>query len=323
MNFATVGTSWITESFIEASALAGDAEVKAVYSRSLQKGRRLADKFGIRTVYTSFDSLLNDDTIDCVYIASPNSLHYEQSKKCLLSGKSVLCEKPAAVTPKELKELYEIAEGRGLIFLEAMKSIHASSLPILREEIKTLGNITTAFLDFSQLSSKYPAYLKGENPNVFNPEFCSGGLMDLGIYPVYLAAELFGRPKKIISHCDFLKSGADFAGTLIFVYGGITVTVSYSKTANGYTGSRILGDRGAILIKSVSNLTGVTKIRGDGKTRELFPEIDEKIVMSEEIYNFIDFAKGERLEYYDYCRAVSEMVSEILEDVRRGNNFRF
>ena len=111
MNFATVGTSWITESFIEASALAGDAEVKAVYSRSLQKGRRLADKFGIRTVYTSFDSLLNDDTIDCVYIASPNSLHYEQSKKCLISGKSVLCEKPAA-------EVVRVDEDQNLILVK-------------------------------------------------------------------------------------------------------------------------------------------------------------------------------------------------------------
>lgn len=323
MNFATVGTSWITESFIKSSMLVSEAQVTAVYSRFRDKGRKLADKYGIKTVYTSFDRLLNDNSIDCVYIASPNSLHYEQSKKCLLAGKNVLCEKPATVTADELKELYEIAESKGLIFLEAMKSIHATSLPILKEEIKNLGNVKTALLDFSQLSSKYPAYLKGENPNVFNPEFCSGGLMDLGIYPVYLAAELFGRPERILSHCDFLSSGADFSGTLIFIYKGVTVTITYSKTANGFTGSRILGDRGAVLIKSVSNLTGITKYYNEGKTREIFPEIDENIVMSEEIYNFIDFINGDRLEYYDYCRAISVIVSELLDEIRKSNNFKF
>ena len=323
MKFATIGTSWITDSFIKSSAYIPAAEIAAVYSRSIDKAEKFAREENVPLYYDSLEEMLKNKDIDAVYIASPNVAHFAQAKMCLEYGKHVICEKPAVVTTQQLKELYELAESKGLIFLEAMKSMHSDGLEIIRNEIENLGDIRTASIDFSQLSSKYPAYKRGENPNIFNPELCTGALMDLGVYCVYFVLELFGKPDSVIPHSDFLDTGADYAGTLIFVYGNKTVTVTYSKVANGFLPSKILGEEGAVTVKSVSKLVGVNRYLNDGSVKELYPVVDENLVMSKEIEAFIGFVNGENKDYYDYCRQMSLDVCEIMENIRKENNFGF
>ena len=323
MNIATIGTSWITESFIESSRYAEGINIYAVYSRSEEKAKAFAEKNNVNKYYYSIEEMLSDENIDAVYIASPNSKHYEQAKMCLLAEKHVICEKPMVVTTKELEDLYNLADSKNLILLEAMKSMHSEGLDIIKKSLPDIGEIRTASIDFSQHSSKYGAYKRGENPNIFNPEFCTGALMDLGVYCVYFALEIFGKPEKVISHSDFLESGADCTGTLIFVYEDKTVTITYSKTANGFLGSRILGENGAITVKSVSKLTGIDRYYNDGKTQELYPVIDENVVMSKEIEAFRDFINGKNKEYYDYCKQTAFDSCRIIENIRKENNFGF
>ena len=323
MKIATIGTSWITESFIESSKYIDDIYIYAVYSRSEEKAIAFAEKNGVDKYYFSLDEMLCDENIDAVYIASPNSKHFEQSKMCLLAGKHVICEKPMVVTSDELEELYSIADSKNLILLEAMKSMHSDGLDVIKNAIADIGEIRTAQIDFSQHSSKYGAYKRGENPNIFNPSMCTGALMDLGVYCVYFALEIFGKPEKVVSHSDFLESGADCTGTLIFVYDDKTVTITYSKTANGFLGSRILGENGAITINSVSKLTGIKRYYNDGTSEELYPVIDENIVMSKEIEAFRDFINGKNKDYYDYCRKTAFDSCRIIENIRMENNFGF
>ncbi len=323
MNIATVGTSWITESFIASSAYVDDVAVYAVYSRSEEKAKAFAFKNNVEKYYSSLEEMVSDDKIDAVYIASPNSKHYEQAKMCLLNDKHVICEKPAVVTSEQLKEIYEIADSRNLVFLEAMKSMHSDGLGVIMNSIADLGEIRTASIDFSQHSSKYAAYKRGENPNIFNPEMCTGALMDLGVYCVYFALELFGEPVNVISHSGFLESGADCTGTLIFVYDDKTITITYSKTANGFLGSRILGENGAITVKSVSKLTGIDRYYNDGRKEELYPVIDENVVMSKEIEAFRDFIDGKNTDYYNYCKQLAFSSCRIIENIRNNNNFDF
>ena len=323
MKIATIGTSWITESFIESSKYIDDIYIYAVYSRSEEKAIAFAEKNGVDKYYFSLDEMLCDENIDAVYIASPNSKHFEQSKMCLLAGKHVICEKPMVVTSNQIEELYSIADSKNLILLEAMKSMHSDGLDVIKNAIADIGEIRTAQIDFSQHSSKYGAYKRGENPNIFNPSMCTGALMDLGVYCVYFALEIFGKPEKVVSHSDFLESGADCTGTLIFVYDDKTVTITYSKTANGFLGSRILGENGAITINSVSKLTGIKRYYNDGTSEELYPVIDENIVMSKEIEAFRDFINGKNKDYYDYCRKTAFDSCRIIENIRMENNFGF
>lgn len=323
MKIATIGTSWITESFIDSSKFVDDINICAVYSRSEEKAKAFALKNNVDKYYFSLEEMLSDENIDAVYIASPNAKHYEQAKMCLLADKHVICEKPMVVTFEQIEELYKLADSKNLILLEAMKSMHSDGLDIIKNSISDLGEIRTASIDFSQHSSKYGAYKRGENPNIFNPRMCTGALMDLGVYCVYFALEIFGKPEKVISHSDFLESGADCTGTLIFVYDDKTVTITYSKTANGFLGSRILGENGAITVKSVSKLTGIDMYYNDGRKEELYPVIDENIVMSKEIEAFRDFVNGKNLDYYNFCKYMAGTSCEIIENIRKENNFGF
>ena len=91
---AVVGTSVISTAFIKACRDSGSFLVKAVVSRNPEKGKVFCETYQIETLYTSFDDCLSDPSIDLVYLASPNDLHYPQAKLALSSGKDVISEKP-------------------------------------------------------------------------------------------------------------------------------------------------------------------------------------------------------------------------------------
>lgn len=288
IKFGVIGSGWIAEEFVKGAELIDGFEFSAMYSRTKEKGEAFAAKFEGVPVYTDLAEFAKSD-IDAVYIASPNSLHYSQSKLMLESGKHVLCEKPITILPEEFIELNELAEQNGLVYTEAIMMLHLSHRKIIKEKLKTLGNISTAHFDFSQLSSKYPALLRGENPNIFNPEMKTGCLRDLGIYCFYPAMDFFGEPKKIISSAGFLSTGADGFGTAILDYDDKQITLTYSKIGQDFCGSQIVGDKGTMTIGSISKLTDVEIHYNNGTSERLVGEIEKHILMSEEARDFYEY----------------------------------
>ena len=322
MNFAIVGTSWITESFIKSGRLLDDFNLYAVYSRDGVRAEAFAQKNGAEKSFSDYEEMLCDKNVDAVYIASPNSLHFEQAVNALRHGKHVLCEKPAAVTVEQIKMLHKTAGENNVLFVEAIKSLHADALIKLKEAVGLCGNVRSASIDFSQLSSKYKLLKNGQTPNIFNPEFCTGGLMDLGVYNIYVAVELFGSPRRIVSHCDFLPTGADHSGTVLFIYNDKTVTLTYSKVGQSFAPSQIFGDEGTVTFASCSKLTDI-KLYKNKECIEIYPAIDDNKVMSMEIRDFMDFANGKRLDFYNECLEMSETVCSLMQEIRKQNNFRF
>ena len=104
MKIGTIGTGFIVSNFINASRTNENCEVVACYSRKLETGSAFAEKNGVGKVYTDLNEMLNDETIDTIYVASPNSVHYEQTKMALNAGKNVICEKPFTSTSAEGKK---------------------------------------------------------------------------------------------------------------------------------------------------------------------------------------------------------------------------
>ena len=114
IKIGAVGTSFIMDTILENIALVEGFSCEAIYSRSAQKGQALAQKFQIPKVYTNFSTMLADKSLNLIYVASPNSLHYEHSKAALMAGKHVLCEKPFTVTSSQLRELISLAKSKNL-----------------------------------------------------------------------------------------------------------------------------------------------------------------------------------------------------------------
>lgn len=325
MKYAVIGTSWITEEFIMGANLIEGMELLGVYSRSYSKGKALAEKFGAPRVFVDLHDLARNADVEAVYVASPNSLHYEQCKLMLKSGKHVLCEKPITVEPEELADLQALAAEQGKVYMEAIMYMHNPVRPKLKASMQALGNITSAHFDFSQLSSKYPAYKNGENPNIFNPEFATGSLMDLGIYCIYPALDLFGMPKSIWSTATFLESGADGNGTAVFKYDNMLLTLTWSKLAQGFCGSEITGDGGSVTIDSISQLNGIKFCRKGGEPVEVVGETEKHVIMSHEAKAWLDFATKpeETAEQYQDASRTALAVSTVMKKIREVSGIKF
>ncbi len=320
IKYSVIGTSWITESFIEGAGLVKELVLDGVYSRDYEKGEKFKNKTGALRAFSSFDELLESDT-DLVYVASPNSCHYEQSKALLENGKHVICEKPVTVTAKEFKELCDLANSRGLVYFEAIMYMHSPARRILKEIVGSLGNIRSANIDFSQLSSKYQALKNGELPNIFNPELKTGALNDLGIYCVYPVIDLFGEPVKITPCQHFLSTGADGCGSAVFEYEDKLVTITYSKVGQSRASSQIMGDEGTVTIGSISKLDNVYFYKNDGEDLLLVPETEKRFLMGNEARSAVEFIlnKDNAKSFLKECQQMNEKVLLCMEKMRVEN----
>lgn len=325
MNYAIVGTGWIAKAFADGAKAAGGFTPYAVYSRSREKGENFAKEIGAKKVFTDIEKMAECEEIEAVYIASPNSLHYSQSKLFLYHSKHVICEKPITVEPEEFEELFNFAKSKKLVYMEAIMMMHFPNRVLIENAMKKIGKIYSAHIDFSQLSSKYQAYKNGENPNIFNPEFATGCLMDLGIYNVYAALYFFGKPKKINATAHFLESGADALGTAVFHYPDKQVTLTYSKLGQSHYGSQIFGDEGTLTIESVSKLINAKLFLNDGTVETIAGETEKEKVMSFEAADFLKYISQYdkyRQEYFN-CAEYSLEVSRIMKEIRKQCNIKF
>lgn len=325
VNYGVIGTSWITSSFIEAARKVPDLKLAGVYSRSKERAAEFALQHAANEIFTSLEEMADSKAIDAVYIASPNSLHYEQSKLFLQKKKHVICEKPIAVNSELVKDLFKTAQENNVIFMEAYKCIHMPQLALLLEAMKKIGKITAAKFDYCQLSSKYPALERGELPNIFNPIFNTGCIMDIGIYCVYPALFLFGKCDKLSAYATKHPNGIDLCGGSILSYSDKIVTLTYSKVGDGRSMSELIGDKGTITIERISNLAGITLHHTDG-SREIISEIDDSALPmqfeAESFYNYItNFEKYS--PQYEYNNELCIAVSDTLKDIRKACNMAF
>ena len=322
MRYGVIGTGWIAKSFIDGARQICNSEFAAVYSRTQESGSKFAAENKIEKVYTDINEFANGD-FDAVYIASPNRLHYEQSKLMLQNSKHVICEKPITVEPEELEELQALADEKGLIYVEAIMYMFNPARDLLKEAIGKIGKITSVHFDFSQLSSKYPAYKRGELPNIFNPALATGCLMDLGIYCVYPALDLFGMPNKITACAHFMESGADGSGTAGLLYDDKLVTFTYSKLGQDRLGNQIFGDEGTIKIESISKLINMSVVANNGDESEIIGDVPKETLMGYEAQGFERFIATPSDEHYQIMKQRALQVSRVMKQIRDISGIKF
>ena len=320
IKYSVIGTSWITKSFIEGANLYEDLSLDGVYSRSFEKGSAFAEETGAKRVFTNFNDLVSSDT-NLVYVASPNVCHYEQCKTLLSNGKHIICEKPITITAEDFSELCNIANEKNLVYFEAIMYMHTPLRQVLKDAVSKIGNIRSATIDFSQLSSKYQALKNGELPNIFNPDMKTGALNDLGIYCVYPVIDLFGMPERITPVQHFLHTGADGSGSAAFEYSDKLVTITYSKVGQSRSASQIMGDEGTVTVESISKLDNIKLYNNNGEETILNGETHKKYLMGNEAKSAIDFIinRKETDNFLRECQLMNEKVLLCMEKMRVEN----
>ena len=319
IKYSVIGTSWITKAFISGAALTDTLTLDAVCSRTAERGEEFRAETGAARVFTSVEALALSDT-DCVYVASPNVMHFSQCKTLLENGKHVICEKPLVTSPKEYYTLRETAEKNSLVYLEAIMYMHTPARDTLIEALSSIGEIRSVNFDYSQLSSKYPALKRGETPNIFNPLLKTGALMDLGVYCVYPAVDLFGEPQELLCRHLPLRTGADGAGSCIYTYADKLITITYSKVGQSRGVSQIIGDSGTITVDSISQLTGVNLFDNSGNKTLLTGEKTKAELMGCEARDFYDFITDAQKNKarYELCLSTAEKAALTMERMRQS-----
>ena len=240
-----IGTSFITDNLIGAFNKVDGIEPYAIYSRTLEK----AQAFNLPKAYDQLEAMLADPEIDLIYVASPNSIHYEQSKQALLAGKHVLCEKPLVGYLHQGQELFDLAEKNNLYFMEAATTPHLPNVTAMTNLLPKIGPIRAVFCNYSQYSSRYDALVAGATPNIFNPEFFGGALGDLNIYNIHLIVSVFGAPENTEYFASRHENGVDLSGTLVMEYPDFIAIATASKNSHGESWIQIQGEKGYIYTK--------------------------------------------------------------------------
>ena len=253
MKVGIIGSGPIVETFVEATKGCTGITLQAIYSRSIEKAKDLAKKFVIPTYYDNMEEFLHAKDVNFIYVASPNALHYQHTMQALVAGKNVICEKPFTSTPEQLLELIELAKKKQLFLFEAITTIHLPTFHKVKELLPTLGTIKMVQCNYSQYSSRYDLYKKGEITNVFNPEMSGGTLVDLNIYNIHFVMGLFGKPKHVQYYPNKGPNGVDTSGIALLEYDNFLSSCIAAKDSASKCMLQVQGDKGYITIMDTPN----------------------------------------------------------------------
>lgn len=332
LRLGIIGTNWITHSFVNAALASGEYELTAIYSRGLEKAEAFAKEYDNADsihLETSLEAFFHREDVDVVYLASPNSMHYEQAKLAMEAGKHVISEKPAVSTLAELEELVELAEAKEVFFFEAARHIHEDNFQRVESFLKGRDDILGANFNFMKYSSRYDALLRGEEPNIFSPKFSGGALMDLGIYLVYAAIGWFGVPKEAHYFHRQLPTKVDGMGHMVLRYDTFDVTLMTGKHADSNLLSEIYLSDSTIELDGISTIgsviqkkreeDGICEVDFSGPIADV-PMIEEAIAFAKVMTNPMN-VKQQKL-YQDWIQLARD-VHELMEKMRKESGIVF
>jgi predicted dehydrogenase len=315
MKFGVIGTNFVSDFFMNGAAQVADCEVVAVCSRRLENAKAFAEKYEIPNAFDSYAEMAESNLIDAVYIAVPNGLHREVSEFFLSKKIPTFCEKPLAGNAKEVQSMIDCAKENHTYLQEGLIPLYNPNFQILKKNLPRIGKIHQATFNFSKYSSRYDAYLRGENPTTFRRELANGAIMDLGVYVFANCVGIWGKPDRVLSACSLLDTKTDVAGSSIFVYPDFIATLSYSKASDTETVCEISGEDGILIIDMPSQPTAITFIDRKTKTREVL-SVPKKENFYYEITEMIKQVKAGNIESNLAPHATSLAVHEVLTDCR-------
>ncbi len=314
IGFATIGTNFVVEWFLEAAKQCPELRYLLAYSRRRETAQAFAQKHGAEGFCTELEEIAGNDKVSAVYIASPNSLHFEQARLLLEAGKHVLCEKTITSNTRELEILLTLAREKGVTILEAMRPVFDPGFALIGETLSKLGKIRRVTFQYGKYSSRYDRFKQGVVENAFNPAFSNGALTDIGVYCIHSLVRLFGMPKRVLADGILLDNGVDGAGTILASYEGMQAELLYSKISDNRIPSQIQGEEGTLVIHELPSPCKIEYYKRQGEKEVLWLR-ENRMNMEYEAQEWARVIRGEvSPEAYNRC---SLMEMEIIDEVKR------
>ena len=281
VRWGILGSGKIAKKFAADLAWVQGAELVAVGARERASAEAFAEQFNIPHAHGSYLELVQDPAVDVIYVATPHSHHYEHGLMCLQHQKGALIEKAFTINARQAKELVRVAQQRGVFLMEAFWTRFLPHYLKTKEMIaeSKVGNITSIIAEFG---------FKPTPPiseRIYDPRLGGGSLLDIGVYPVFLALDLLGKPAEIHAWMTPATSGVDEQCGIQFKYkNGALAQLFSTFNTNLATCADIAGDGGRIRLTH--------RFHGPTTELEYYPD-----VVASRLAIAFETAKGNGYEY--------------------------
>lgn len=314
INWGVYGPGSIANRFAEAMQTVPGATIQSVAGRTPTKARDFAERHNVANVHPDLASLVADDEIQAVYIATTHNVHCQVACACLHAGKAVLCEKPLAMNAQEVRQIMAAAEANNCFMMEALWTRFLPAWQRVRELLAThaIGTPRMVHANFGAAGSFDP------NGRLLNKELAGGALLDLGVYPIAMAQMMLPGPVIGIQAAGEIgPTGVDIRTVMTLQFANNTFAqLSASlgtRTDNSLT---IAGDTGQIRV--MEPFWGARDIEwtsdGKNRNRESYPHrcngFEEQI---EEVNNAI---RAGQIQSAIMPHADSLAIATIMDTVR-------
>ena len=303
MKLGIIGSGMIVEAFLPQLITISDLEITVLLGtrRSGEKIRKLCEEYRITLGVTDFDEFLAAGP-KIAYIAVPNHLHYDYCRRCLEAGLHVIVEKPMTAAYDQAQKLAALAEDKHRMLFEAVTTPYLNAFARIVGWLPRIGRIRLVQSQYSQYSSRYNAFRRGEVLPAFDPAKAGGALMDLNVYNLHMLVNLFGAPESFQYHANIIR-GIDTSGVLTLQYPDFTAVCVAAKDSRGLTGTFLQGEDGWIRTDFGPNVIGnVTLELNDGTKENFTMEDPRKRVIPE----FEEFLRCIREDDEESCHRAME-----------------
>ena len=244
-NWAILGAGRIAGKFAGDLKLMPNTHLYAVGSRSQERAEAFATQFGVEKAYGSYEALVQDKAIDAIYIATRHIYHRDNTLLCLDHGIPTLCEKPFAINQQQVKSMIDRATEKQVFLMEAMWSRFLPTTKKILEIINSgmIGKINYISADFGFKADYNP------EKRLFNHQLAGGSILDIGIYPIFLAYLILGIPNEITATAKIGETKVDEQCSMLFEYpDGVIANLHSTFLSTTPCTAHIYGDSGTINI---------------------------------------------------------------------------
>lgn len=243
VRWGIIGTGKMADAFATDFNFAKTGTLSAVASRSKSAADAFAAKHDIELALVDYFSLINSHEVDVIYIATPHVFHFDLAKACILAGKHVVVEKPITINMEQAQALFDLAAEHNVFVMEAMWSRFTPAIEQAIEWVEEgeIGDLHSIQANFSFVGPKDP------NHRLLNLELGGGALLDIGIYPIFLAQLFNGRPDFVQNQAVIGDSDVDvFTQIMLGWEGGQLASLEASLLTHGPNRALISGNGGYI-----------------------------------------------------------------------------
>ena len=309
-----LGAARIANKFADGLKILPNAERYAIASRSLERAEAFKEKHGFTKAFGSYEEMLADSELDVVYIATTNNLHFEHTMMCLEAGKAVLCEKPFASDLLQVKQMVDKSREKNVFLMEALWSRFVPSMIQFKEQVEN-GAIKRPMLlqcDFGFISPFDPYN------RIYAPDLGGGSIPDIGIYPIFTAMYLFGKPESIEVMSVAAPTGTDWTTSILLKHKKKEIsmlTSSFEMILDNE--ARVYGESGYLKLHSMFHMpTRLTLRTNDGR------ETDIPLNLAGNGYNYeaaevMDCLDKGLIESPSLPHAFSIELMQVLDEVSR------